>query len=304
MNAGARLAVFGVGLAALFAAGLGAGAMVGDGEGERAAPSMGGMDMEEMDMEEMDVSGEHSSEEGYSLVPEAAELQPGQPGDFRFRILGPDGQPVHTYRPQHERELHLIVASRDLVFFTHIHPVRDAEGTWTVPLVLPEPGPYRAFADFAVAGGAAYTLGVDLTAPGAYQARPLPAPSPFSTVDGYRVALTGAPTKPGRADLWLAVRLDGRPVTDLDPYLGAYGHVVALREGDLAYLHVHPEGHPGDGATRPGPEVHFSLHLPTAANYRLFFDFQHRGTVHTADFTVQVTGAGTTPGGSHGPGHG
>lgn len=291
MNAGARLVGFGVGLVALFAAGLGAGAVVGDGPSR----SQGS--------EEENVSGLHSTEDGYSFVPESEGMEPGQPGDFRFRIAGPDGRPVTAYRPQHERELHLIVASRDLGWFTHIHPVRDAGGVWSVPLTLPGPGPYRAFADFAVADGEAYTLGVDLTAPGAYQARPLPAPAPVSTVDGYRVTLTGAPTKPGDAELGLTVNLDGRPVTDLEPYLGSYGHVVALREGDLAYLHVHPEGVPGDEVTAAGPEVRFGIHLPAAANYRLFFDFQHRGTVRTADFTVGVTGDGKTPGDTHGGKH-
>ena len=292
MNAGARLAGFGVGLVALFAAGLGVGAAVGDGPG--AGPS---------ENEEENVSGLESTVDGYSFLPETTEIDPGRAGDFRFRIAGPDGQPVTAYRPQHERELHLIVAGRDLGWFTHIHPVRDGDGVWSVPLGLPGPGPYRAFADFAVADGGAYTLGVDLTAPGASQARPLPAPSPVSTVDGYRVTLTGAPSEPGDAEIGLTVTLDGQPVTDLDPYLGAYGHVVALREGDLAYLHVHPEGVPGDGVTAAGPEVRFGIHLPAAARYRMFFDFQHRGVVHTADFTVPVTGGGGTSGDTHGPKH-
>ena len=295
MNAGARLAGFGVVLAALFAAGLGAGAVVGDDD---RAGSQGAAE------EDDDVSGLHSTVDGYSFVPEATELQPGQGADFRFRITGPDGQVVHAYRPQHGRELHLIVASRDLGWFSHIHPVRDTDGVWSVPLTLPEPGPYRAFADFAVTGGAAYTLGVDLAVAGHYHPRPLPAPSTVSTVDGYRVTLSGAPEKAGQAELGLTVSLDGQPVTDLDPYLGAYGHVVALREGDLAYLHVHPEGHPGDGTTAAGPEVRFGIHLPSAANYRLFFDFQHRGTVRTAAFTVSVTAGGGSPGGTHGPSHG
>jgi len=292
VNAGARLAGFGVGLVALFAAGLGVGAAVGDGPGSGSSGS-----------EEENVSGLESSRGGYSFVPETNGLEPGQPGDFRFRITGPDGQVVQAYRPQHERELHLIVAGRDLNWFAHIHPLRDAEGVWSVPLTLPGPGPFRAFADFAVVDGDAYTLGIDLTAPGPYQARPLPAPSPVSSIDGYRVSLTGAPTRPGDAEIGLTVTLDGRPVTDLDPYLGAYGHVVALREGDLAYLHVHPEGVPGDGATAAGPEVRFDMHLPVAAEYRLFFDFQHRGVVRTADFTVPVTGDGKPSGDTHGPTH-
>ena len=292
MNAGARLVGFGVVLAALFTAGLGAGAFVRDDEPARLSSGAA--------TEDDDVSGLKSTVEGYSFVPEATDLLPGEAADFRFRITGPDGQPVVAYRPQHERELHLIVASRDLGWFTHIHPVRDADGVWSVPLTLPDPGPYRAFADFAVAGAEAYTLGVDLAAAGVYQARPLPEPSTVSTVDGYRVTLSGAPERTGEAELGLTVSLDGRPVTDLEPYLGAYGHVVALREGDLAYLHVHPEGGPGDGTTEAGPEVRFGIHLPSAADYRLFFDFQHRGTVRTAAFTVSVAGGGS-PGGTHGP---
>ena len=77
-------------------------------------------------------------------------------------------------------------------------------------------------------------------------------------------------------------------MTDLDPYLEAYGHLVALRVGDLAYLHVHPEGAPGDGRTPPGPDVTFSAQVPTAGTYRLFLDFSHGGRVHTAEFTVEA----------------
>ena len=46
-------------------------------------------------------------------------------------------------------------------------------------------------------------------------------------------------------------------MTDLQPYLAAYGHLVALRQGDLAYLHVHPDGEPGDGRTKAGPDIVF-----------------------------------------------
>jgi len=108
--------------------------------------------------------------------------------------------------------------------------------------------------------------------------------------NGYEVTLTGTPV-PGKATpLILTVSKDGRPVRDLQPYLGAYGHLVALRSGDLAYLHVHPTGEPGDGATTPGPRVSFAATAPSAGAYRLFFDFRHEGKVHTAAFTVHATG--------------
>lgn len=103
---------------------------------------------------------------------------------------------------------------------------------------------------------------------------------------GYEVTLDGELTPGEPADVTLRVTKDGEPVTDLQPYLGAYGHLVALRAGDLAYLHVHPNGEPGDGGTKPGPAISFTATAPTPGTYRLFLDFQHEGTVRTAQFTV------------------
>jgi hypothetical protein len=88
----------------------------------------------------------------------------------------------------------------------------------------------------------------------------------------------------------LRVSRDGKAVTDLQPYLGAYGHLVALRDGDLAYLHVHPDGEPGDGRTAAGPDVTFYAEVPSGGAYRLYLDFQHAGKVHTAEFTAVAAG--------------
>jgi hypothetical protein len=148
------------------------------------------------------------------------------------------------------------------------------------------------FADFQPAAwDQALTLGVDVPAAGTYDPRPLPAPARTAQVDGYRVELAGD-LKPGTASkVILTVSSDGRPVTDLQPYLGAYGHLVALRGGDLAYLHVHPDGEPGDGRTPAGPEVTFYAEVPSAGMYRLYLDFQHNGQVRTAEFTVDAGGS-------------
>ncbi len=70
---------------------------------------------------------------------------------------------------------------------------------------------------------------------------------------------------------------DGSPVTNLQPYLGAYGHLVALRDGDLAYLHVHPMGEPGDGAPRRARRSRSTPRPRRAGSYRLYFDFQVDG---------------------------
>jgi hypothetical protein len=110
--------------------------------------------------------------------------------------------------------------------------------------------------------------------------------------------------------LTLSVSRDGKPVTDLQPYLGAYGHLVVLRASDLAYLHVHPMGEPGDGITPAGPAIGFGATIPSNGDYRLFLDFKHNDVVRTAEFTLSVdssqlsTGAPTQPAHQdHGDGH-
>jgi hypothetical protein len=207
-----------------------------------------------------------------------------------FRILGPDGHPVTAYDESHDQDLHLIAVRRDLSGFQHVHPTLGADGVWTSPLAL-TPGTWRLFADFVPsADGTNRTLGADLAVAGEYAPAPLPAESRTAQVDGYTVTLDGDLAPGEESELTLSVTRDGEPVTDLQPYLAAYGHLVVLRGGDLAYLHVHPAGEPGDGRTEPGPNITFVTTAPSAGSYRLFLDFQHEDVVRTAAFTVTAGG--------------
>jgi hypothetical protein len=244
------------------------------------------------------------SQDGYTLHLADRSASAGSQVPLRFQILGPDGSPVTGYQTEHDKDLHLIVVRRDLSHFQHVHPVLDAQGTWSVPVDLSAGGEYRVFADFTPAGrDGGLVLGADLAVPGGYEPVPLPEPSPIAqVVDGYQVALAGS-LIPGQAsELTLTVSRDGVPVTDLQPYLAAYGHLVALRVGDLAYLHVHPAGEPGDGVTPAGPGITFYATAPSAGAYRLFLDFQHAGVVRTAEFTMR-TGETFSSATSSGEGH-
>jgi hypothetical protein len=297
MNTVTKLSGFALGLAAVFGAAYGVGRVAGPvapaaearhdagdsahspaGDAPAAAHLPGGLLV---------------SDRGFTLTPLAAPA-----GEFAFRVTGPDGAPVTRYDVAHDRRMHLIVARRDLSGFRHVHPEMAPDGTWRVDSPLAGPGTWRAFADFTPTGGPPLTLGVDVTVPGTLDARPLPAPATSTTVDGYTVTLAGEPRPGAAGELTLTVSRDGRPVTDLEPYLGAYGHLVALRQGDLAYLHVHPQGAPGDGRTPAGPAVTFSVEFPSAGAYRLYLDFKHGGTVRTAEFTVV---AGNPADGGTGP---
>lgn len=283
MNTTARLAGFGGALVLLAAGGFAVGNAAGPvaaagGEHSGAGGEHSGMagPMDELP------GGLASSKDGYTFATAPAPA----PGRFSFTITGPDGKPVTAFDVEHEKQqLHLIVVRRDTAGFRHVHPEPAPDGTWSVPLTLPAAGSYRAFADFAPTGGKPMTLGLDLSVAGDYQPVSY-APSRTAQVDGYTVRLDGALTAGKTSPLTLTVSRGGGPVTDLQPYLAAYGHLVALREGDLAYLHVHPDGAPGDGRTAAGPQVRFAAEVPSAGTYRLFLDFKHGGVVRTAEFTV------------------
>jgi hypothetical protein len=239
------------------------------------------------------VGGLRVADGGYTLELKTSRLKAERSTELRFDILDAAGRPLTAYQRVHGKELHLVLASRDLSVYRHLHPTRAADGTWSTTLALPSAGDYRVFADFTPRAKDAtnLTLGADLAVSGRYAPEELPEESRTDKVQGYTVNLDGR-LDPGSAQrLTLKVSKNGRPVTDLEPYLGAYGHLVALRSGDLAYLHVHPEGEPGQKGTKSGPTVPFLTTAPSSSTYRLFFDFQHNGKVRTADFTLVADAA-------------
>jgi hypothetical protein len=232
------------------------------------------------------------SEAGYTLVPTTTFFTAGREELLRFTVRGPDGRPVTAYDRTHEKDLHLIVVRRDLSGFRHVHPTRDAAGTWSTPFTFGSGGTWRVFADFAPAGlNRTITLGTDVNVAGTYVPVRLPEASNVTSVDGYDVTLAGTPVAGEEAELAFRISQAGKAVSDLQPYLGAYGHLVSLRVGDLAYLHNHP-AELAQAGSRGGPEVRFGTTFPTAGTYRLFLDFQHAGAVHTAEFTVKVDAHG------------
>ena len=321
MSATKRIALFAAGLAAVFVAAVAIGSLV-----EPADTESGGME-ETMSNHSAEVSheggeakrGGHGSqhgeathepaglsvsEGGYTLRMSPTQLGRGEARELRFTIDGADGRAVTEFDELHERRMHLIVVRRDGTGFRHLHPEMDEAGTWSIPIEFAQPGVYRAFADFSV-GGEQHTLAGDVfVSGGEFEARPFPAAQPVYSTDGYDVQLEAGEPRAGEpTSLTFAVSQDGHGVHELSPYLGAKGHLVALREGDLAFLHVHPEeadgghahggddghGDNGDGGHEgDANEIAFAATFPTAGRYRLYLQFKHEGVVQTAQFTVEV----------------
>ena len=281
MSVPARLAGFLAGLALVFGATVALGSAVGPTH--RAAAQAAGKPEHGMAAEggPMVPQGLAVANADFRLVADTAGFTPGRERAFRFRIVDTDGDTVRDFDVEHTKRLHLIVVRRDLTRYVHVHPTQTADGSWTVPLRFRDPGTYRVFADFTAKGAERATLGTDVTVPGASRPEPLPAPAARASVDGYDVALSSKREAGEERALAFTVTRDGEPVA-VEPYLGADGHLVVLRQGDLAYLHAHNEDEP-----QPGP-IRFMVGYPSAGRYRLFLQFQHEGRVHTVAFTQEV----------------
>jgi len=278
MNVGLKLAGFATVLVLVFGAAALAGSAVGpdrSGENRAQAHTAG----HSRDAAPAPVRGLAVSDDGLTLALEDSVFERGRGAELRFSISGAGGTPVHDFEVQHEKRMHLIVVRRDGRGFQHLHPTLDRDRTWSVPLTLPEAGTYRVFADFKH-DGEARTLAADLTVDGPARYRPLPEPSVAADAgEGYEVRLKAGRVRAGReVALDFSVIRDGRAV-EPEPYLGARGHLVALREGDLAFLHVHPDE----------SSLAFMAEFPSAGRYGLYLQFKHDGRVHTAEFTQGVS---------------
>jgi len=307
VNAAARLTAFAAVLLAAFGSAWAVGAAVGpadtsaDTSAEPDAHAEGDGAHSEGDAAQGDrlatpaaddggLPGLASTVSGYTMVPLQPSLLSGDAVRFDFRITGPDGAAVTDYTEAHEKDLHLIVVRRDLSRFQHVHPVLSGDGVWSVDLDLTRAGSYRAYADVVPADlGRNVVLGTDIEVAGDYRPVALPAAATSTTVDGFDVRMSGHPEAGVETDLTFTVSRDGKPVGDLQPYLGAYGHLVTLRAGDLAYLHTHP-GEDAEPGVAGGPDVDFMTTFPSPGTYRLFLDFQVDGGVRTAELTVDVGG--------------
>ena len=305
MQAGARLALYGAGVAVAFGGAFAlAGVVVPD---SLVAAWAEGSDMETHG-DDQNAHGGAGAEtaahapngvsidaDGYLLSPVTAPGTVGEAGELRFQVLDASGHPVTEYTTSHERELHTIVVRSDGAGFRHVHPVLDeASGVWSLPWTWDAAGSYRLYADFTPAGDDAEGITLTRTIDVAGELVPVTAePNRRSEVDGFVVTLDGELTAGASSELTLSVERDGRPVAELEPYLGAFGHLVALREGDLAFLHVHPEGEEPEAGSTGGPEIAFAANAPTPGRYLLYLDFQVDGQVHTAEFVVDASAGAT-----------
>ena len=213
-------------------------------------------------------------------------VRPGSPAHMVFRIADPKtGKPVTRFNVVHEKLFHLFLVSQDLTYFAHEHPASQSDGAFRFDAVFPKPGMYRVLSDFYPEGGTPQMIAKTvITAgytPDPRAAKLAPDLSP-KRGENLAVELQMEPPQPiaGKITL-LFFRLS--PADGIEPYIGAWGHMLVASDDLIDVIHTHP--FLADG----GPQVQFNVLFPREATYRLWVQFQRKGKVNTLVFTVPVT---------------
>ena len=228
---------------------------------------------------------------------------------FQLQLLVRDAtnsSVVRDFVEVHEKRFHLFMISQNLEHYAHLHPHQREDGAWVVDMVVPQAGHYKIYSDFLPEGGTPQVIARPLAAAGpggtltSSPARLIPDRVLRKTVDSMTVSLT-LPDEglvAGREATFTYRVMDaatGAPVTEIEPYLGAWGHSLVVSEDTNHVVHAHPlESLPhGIHGKRGGPELTFKALLPVAGHYRIWTQIKRAGEISTAVFTVVVAqGAG------------
>ena len=247
-----------------------------------------------------------------------AVVKPGQKMKLLFRILHPGtGEPIEKFEVVHERQYHLFVISQNMEYFQHIHPEQQPDGTWSIDVTLPKAGYYKLLSDFMPSGGSSQFIARPLVTAGyrgdlANDSARLVADRVLTkAVDDVTATLAYDPQtfsvgQYGHLNFHLTDTASGRPITDLQTYLGAFGHTLIMSEDMADYVHSHPldilarendDGGPPQfmippGADleklRGGPDVTFEGLMPKPGRYRAWTQFRRNDKIYTFAFTFNV----------------
>jgi hypothetical protein len=188
-----------------------------------------------------------------------------------------------------------------------LHPKAKGSGMFeTVPPALTA-GTYRLYADIAHSNGLAETASTEVVLPALAGAPLLDADDSFAALPaahGIRVIWVDradpVPVRTPRLFSFKVETADGKPVSNIERYMGMAAHAAFVSRDGSVFAHVHPYGSVAMPAlmlagtphamSGPVPEViTFPYGVPKAGSYRLFVQVKHAGKVETAafDFNAQ-----------------
>jgi hypothetical protein len=230
--------------------------------------------------------------------------------------------------PDHGHVMHLfLLRTPGLDQFYHLHPEQNADGSFAIELPSTSAGHYQVFADIVRESGFPETMLTEIDLP-ASSGKPLTGddseargnaitvPAATGTQiaqlpDGARMVWERDSSPPAVGQLgWFRFRVEdaGKPVNDLEPYMGMAGHAVFVRSDRSVFAHVHPAGSvpmaalamvekdiqamPQDHdmvhrAAMP-PEVSFPYGFPRTGDYRIFVQVKRGGRIETGVFDTRI----------------
>lgn len=243
------------------------------------------------------------------LVTEPRAVKAGQPTRFRFNIIHPlSGEKVQQFGEVHDRLFHLFIVSRDMTVFNHEHPVFEKDGSFTIEHTLPKPGHYVLFSDFMPVGGGPQLIPTPVITAGfdgdilSELPNLVPDVSLIKIANGVKVDMRIEPSRMvAGEEIDIPIRFTDeatdQPVTNLQRYLGAFGHAMMLSEDMMEHVHAHPE-EMLEGTTITeggGPDLVFHGLFPKPGHYRIWLQFLRNDRLSTVPFTVRVSRLGETP---------
>jgi hypothetical protein len=239
------------------------------------------------------------------LATEPGDLKAGQPVKLLLTIKDPSGKTTSDLDVVHEKPMHLLITSDDLAIFDHIHPKPEADGRFVVETKFPSAGKYKLYIDYKPKDEDQRIGRIDVNVSGPARERVSLVPDKEETKVFDNIKVTMEPDKPLKAgeSIKLNFKVEdaktGKPVTDLEPYLGAMAHFVIISEDSKEFLHAHPEGHDHEGGqgeapdhgavgAHGGPEVSAHTVFPKPGLYKTWAQFQRGGKVIITNFVVKV----------------
>ncbi len=249
-----------------------------------------------------DGHGEHGGHENMKMATprklvvgtDPSQPQVGSPTKLVLQIQDDDGTPIKTFDLLHEKLVHLIVVREGLDEFAHLHPEVDASGMITIEYAFPKSGKYRLFADHQPQGKSPGLAVGELTVSGADEPAAALVPNASNEVKVGEITAHVA-IKPGDQETAVRFHLvaaDDKPVGDLQPYLGAMGHLVIISANGREYVHAHPLS---EAKTAPDGAVEFAAHFPKPGIYKAWGQFQRDDAVFTVPFVLEHKGGKPTP---------
>lgn len=216
-----------------------------------------------------------------------AEPRAGQSVALHLMVHDAAGKMIRRFDTLHEKKAHLIIVREGLDQFAHVHPEVDDEGNFTAEFQFPTGGKYYLFLDQQPAGGKQAVVRAEVRATGDAPVAPALVPNvPGKVTTNDLVATISVKNAAKGTPATIQFKITdatGKPVTDLEPYLGAMGHLVVISADGREYAHAHP-----DTTKAPPGEVSFMAHFAKSGLYKGWGQFQRAGNIRTVPFVIEV----------------